>query len=185
MSHEVRTPLNSIVGFSQVLASEFRDKPATGEYASIIEANSATLLRLFDDVLEVAYLDQTGDLPRCDVTALNNLCNDCVESTLPELHPGVSLLDELPVSDPVVRTNLKRIEQVLLHLLRNAAKFTRSGRIVLTYECLPAERLFHANRVVNIAARIAAGFRFHLECVGDLRNRAFDYQAGLCNQFVL
>lgn len=61
MSHEVRTPLNSIVGFSQVLASEFRDKPATGEYASIIEANSATLLRLFDDVLEVAYLDQTGD----------------------------------------------------------------------------------------------------------------------------
>ena len=141
MSHEVRTPLNSIVGFSQVLASEFRDKPATGEYASIIEANSATLLRLFDDVLEVAYLDQTGDLPRCDVTALNNLCNDCVESTLPELHPGVSLLDELPVSDPVVRTNLKRIEQVLLHLLRNAAKFTRSGRIVLTYECLPAERL--------------------------------------------
>ena len=141
MSHEVRTPLNSIVGFSQVLASEFRDKPATGEYASIIEANSASLLRLFDDVLEVAYLDQTGDLPRCDVTALNNLCNDCVESTLPELHPGVSLLDELPVSDPVVRTNLKRIEQVLLHLLRNAAKFTRSGRIVLTYECLPAERL--------------------------------------------
>ena len=60
---------------------------------------------------------------------------------MPELHPGVSLLDELPVSDPVVRTNLKRIEQVLLHLLRNAAKFTRSGRIVLTYECLPAERL--------------------------------------------
>ena len=60
MSHEVRTPLNSIVGFSQVLASEFRDKPATGEYASIIEANSATLLRLFDDVLEVAYLAATS-----------------------------------------------------------------------------------------------------------------------------
>ncbi|MEI3566311.1 MAG: HAMP domain-containing sensor histidine kinase [Alistipes finegoldii] len=92
-------------------------------------------------MLEVAYLDQTGDLPRCDVTALNGLCNDCVESALPELHPGVSLLGELPVSDPVVRTNLRRIEQVLLHLLRNAAKFTRSGRIVLTYDCLPAERL--------------------------------------------
>ena len=114
MSHEVRTPLNSIVGFSQVLASEFRNEPATGEYASIIEANSASLLRLFDDVLEVAYLDQTGDLPRCDVTALNGLCNDCVESVLPELHSGVSLLGELTPDDPVVRTNLKRIEQVLL-----------------------------------------------------------------------
>lgn len=141
MSHEVRTPLNSIVGFSQVLASEFRNEPATGEYASIIEANSASLLRLFDDVLEVAYLDQTGDLPRCDVTALNGLCNDCVESVLPELHPGVSLLGELTPDDPVVRTNLRRIEQVLLRLLRNAAKFTLSGHITLTYDCLPAERL--------------------------------------------
>lgn len=141
MSHEVRTPLNSIVGFSQVLASEFRNEPATGEYASIIEANSASLLRLFDDVLEVAYLDQTGDLPRCDVTALNGLCNDCVESVLPELHSGVSLLGELTPDDPVVRTNLKRIEQVLLRLLRNAAKFTLSGHITLTYDCLPAERL--------------------------------------------
>jgi len=92
-------------------------------------------------VLEVAYLDQTGDLPRCYVTALNGLCNDCVESVLPELHPGVSLLGELTPDDPVVRTNLKRIEQVLLRLLRNAAKFTLSGHITLTYDCLPAERL--------------------------------------------
>ena len=92
-------------------------------------------------MLEVAYLDQTGDLPRCDVTALNGLCNDCVESVLPELHPGVSLLGELTPDDPVVRTNLKRIEQVLLRLLRNAAKFTLSGHITLTYDCLPAERL--------------------------------------------
>ena len=92
-------------------------------------------------MLEVAYLDQTGDLPRCDVTALNGLCNDCVESVLPELHPGVSLLGELTPDDPVVRTNLRRIEQVLLRLLRNAAKFTLSGHITLTYDCLPAERL--------------------------------------------
>lgn len=141
MSHEVRTPLNSIVGFSQVLASDFRNTPSAGEYAAIIEANSATLLRLFDDVLEVAYLDQTDELPCNDVTALNGVCNDCVERTLPELNPGVSLLDELPASDPVVRINLKRVEQVLLHLLRNAAKFTHSGRITLSYDCLTPERL--------------------------------------------
>ena len=118
-------------------------------------------------MLEVAYLDQTGDLPRCDVTALNNLCNDCVESTLPELHPGVSLLDELPVSDPVVRTNLKRIEQVLLHLLRNAAKFTRSGRIVLTCpkrlpdpESVTPKRRFLAplpSQFVSLSARCLFG----------------------------
>ena len=54
MSHEVRTPLNSVVGFSQVLASKFRDDPAAAEYASIIVSSSMSLLRLVDDVLNVA-----------------------------------------------------------------------------------------------------------------------------------
>ena len=41
ISHEVRTPLNSIVGFSQVLASEFRDKPSTGEYCLLYTSDAA------------------------------------------------------------------------------------------------------------------------------------------------
>lgn len=141
MSHEVRTPLNSIVGFSQVLASEFRDMPSTGEYAAIIEANSTVLLRLIDDVLEAAYLDQTDELPRTDVGGLNRICRECIEKTLPQMRPGVSLRDELPASDPMVCTNVKRVGQVLLHLLHNAAKFTHSGDVTLGYTCLAPERI--------------------------------------------
>lgn len=141
MSHEVRTPLNSVVGFSQVLASKFRDDPAAAEYASIIVSSSMSLLRLVDDVLNVAYLDQAEELPRTDCTAMNDNCHDCVSKTLSQVRPGVTMIFEPSTDDPVVHTNLKRVMQVLQHLLHNAAKFTVEGEIILTYDCLVAERL--------------------------------------------
>lgn len=141
MSHEVRTPLNSVVGFSQVLASKFRDDPAAAEYASIIVSSSMSLLRLVDDVLNVAYLDQAEELPRTDCTAMNDNCHDCVSKTLSQVRPGVTMIFEPSTDDPVVHTNLKRVMQVLQHLLHNAAKFTVEGEIILTYDCLIAERL--------------------------------------------
>lgn len=140
MSHEVRTPLNSIIGFSQVLASKFHDDPAAGEYASIIVSSSLNLLRLVDDVLDIAFLDQAGELPRTDFTALNNSCHECVSKSLKEVKPGVTMIFEPSPDDPVVHTNLKRIMQVLQHLLHNAAKFTVQGEIILTYTCLIPER---------------------------------------------
>ena len=141
MSHEVRTPLNSVVGFSQVLASKFRDDPAAAEYDSIIVSSSMSLLRLVDDVLNVAYLDQAEELPRTDCTAMNDNCHDCVSKTLSQVRPGVTMIFEPSTDDPVVHTNLKRVMQVLQHLLHNAAKFTVEGEIILTYDCLVAERL--------------------------------------------
>ena len=140
-SHEVRTPLNSVVGFSQVLASKFRDDPAAAEYASIIVSSSMSLLRLVDDVLNVAYLDQAEELPRTDCTAMNDNCHDCVSKTLSQVRPGVTMIFEPSTDDPVVHTNLKRVMPVLQHQLHNAAKFTVEGEIILTYDCLVAERL--------------------------------------------
>lgn len=141
MSHEVRTPLNSIVGFSQVLAGQFKDMPSMGEYAAIIESSSLNLLRLVDDVLDVAYLDQTEKLLCPDTGRLNTVCLECVDATLPLVKPGVSLLFEPSSDDPVVQSNARRVRQVLLHLLHNAAKFTGKGGITLNYVALPAERL--------------------------------------------
>lgn len=162
MSHEVRTPLNSVVGFSQVLASKFRDDPAAAEYASIIVSSSMSLLRLVDDVLNVAYLDQAEELPRTDCTAMNDNCHDCVSKTLSQVRPGVTMIFEPSTDDPVVHTNLKRVMQVLQHLLHNAAKFTVEGEIILTYDCLVAERLMRftvTDTGRHSARRAGGGFR--------------------------
>lgn len=143
MSHEVRTPLNSIVGFSQVLASKYHDDPSAEEYTSIIVSGSMNLLRLVDDVLNVAYLDQAEALPRTDHTAMNNHCHECVSKILTEVRPGVTMIFEPSSADPVVHTNLKRVMQIIQHLLLNAAKFTVEGEIILTYDCLIPQRLMH------------------------------------------
>ncbi len=140
MSHEVRTPLNSIMGFSQVLVSKFRDDPTVGEYVSIIEASSLSLLRMVDDVLDIAYLDQAEALPRMDYCSVNDRCHECVAKALSQLKAGVTMIFEPSVEDPVVHTNSKRVEQVLRHLLHNAAKFTVHGEIILTYTCRIPER---------------------------------------------
>lgn len=141
MSHEVRTPLNSIVGFSQVLASQFRGDPAVGEYASIIETSSLNLMRLVDDVLDIAFLDQTEGLPSTDFCELNSCCRECADKVQREVRRGVSLVTEPSGDNPVVFTNPLRIRQVVTHLLHNAAKFTHEGQIVLSCECLEAQRL--------------------------------------------
>lgn len=140
MSHEVRTPLNSIMGFSQVLVSKFRDDPTVEEYVSIIEASSLSLLRMVDDVLDIAYLDQTEVLPRTDYCSINDRCHECVAKALSQLKAGVTMIFEPSAEDPVLHTNSKRIVQVLQHLLHNAAKFTVRGEIILTYTCRIPER---------------------------------------------
>lgn len=99
------------------------------------------LLRLIDDVLDIAYLDQTPVLPRLDAGRLNESCRECMDETLPLLKPGVTLMFEPSSGDPVVLANVKRIKQVLMHLLHNAAKFTVRGAVTFNYTCLVEEQL--------------------------------------------
>lgn len=158
MSHEVRTPLNSIVGFSHVLASQFRKDASTAEYAAIIESSSLNLLRLVDDVLDVAILDRTEELPRLDYCELNTCCRECADKILLQMNSGVTMVLELSAENPVVRTNLRRVSQVLLHLLHNAAKFTVSGQIGLSYTSLSDAKLLRFT-VTDTGPGIPAGAR--------------------------
>lgn len=133
MSHEVRTPLNSIVGFSQVLTSYFKEDDETREYASIIETSSTNLLRLISDVLDISYLDESEVLPYDKVEDINNSCLVSIERTQLLLKPGVSLLFNPGCRSLNIHTNPERVSQVLTHLLQNAAKFTTEGSITLAY----------------------------------------------------
>lgn len=141
MSHEVRTPLNSIVGFSQIVATQFRKDPEMKDYATIIETSSTNLLRLVDDVLDVAMLDQTEMLPADDCIEMNTLCRLCIDRVQGQTPPHVVVIFESSPDNPYVWAHAKRVEQVLVHLLHNAAKFTREGEIILSYACLRDEGL--------------------------------------------
>ena len=82
MSHEIRTPLNSIVGFSQLLVDIYQDNQETKEFVSIIEVNSANLLRLINDVLDISFLDQSEEVSyeggryQCKLPVGDRSCSD-------------------------------------------------------------------------------------------------------------
>ncbi|MCD8183662.1 MAG: ATP-binding protein [Bacteroides sp.] len=133
MSHEIRTPLNSIVGFSQILSSIGRENKETQEYANIIEQGSNNLLQLTEDVLDISSLDSGTEIATDTEVDATELCRGDIIKTKPCLKPGVSLDLQAEKDEFYFRTNPERLDQIPSHLLKNAAKFTQEGHILLEW----------------------------------------------------
>lgn len=138
ITHEVRTPLNSIVGFSQVLA-ESNENPETEEFASLITENSVCLLRLFDDVLELSNIDRMEQLPYDAADDINSSCRAAIAEVKPCVQEGVELVFCPSEEHLRIKTNCTYVKLIISYLLHNAAKFTQSGSITLEYEVSPPE----------------------------------------------
>ena len=138
ITHEVRTPLNAIVGFSQVLV-EFYQESETEEFASLITVNSSYLLRLFNDVLELSNIDQVEHLPYDVVDTINSSCNAAIDGTKSFVKSEVELIFHPSEDDMRIYTNPSYVTLILDYLLHNAAKFTESGSIILDTVVSPSE----------------------------------------------
>lgn len=137
ISHEVRTPLNSIVGFSDLIASLVTGKEVD-EYAEIVRQNNAALLGIMDDVLCISDLESSPssmEKAKMDVEACCRVCLDKVRSRIKE---GVELVfSPLFGKENSILSSHYGIEIVLSRLLDNAAKFTGKGCIELSYNFSP------------------------------------------------
>lgn len=132
ISHEIRTPLNAIVGFSGLL--EDADEEERKEFIRIINNNSDLLLDLVNDVLDLSRLESGSynlNLKECNIYAC---CKDVEKSVQQKIQPGVNLTLTCSEKDFVMKTDILRLQQLLLNLLTNAAKFTAQGEINLDYQ---------------------------------------------------
>ncbi|WP_296185365.1 HAMP domain-containing sensor histidine kinase [uncultured Bacteroides sp.] len=135
MSHEIRTPLNAIVGFSDVLASGGSSEEDQRNYFRIIQSNSDLLLRLINDILDLSRLeaDKVTLTPEdCDVVQLCRQALSSVEMSRRE--SGNRFVFETQTESFVLQVDIQRLQQVLINLLTNAAKFTKNGTITLQFE---------------------------------------------------
>ena len=128
MSHDVRTPLNAVRGFASLAERRIDDRDALRDCLAKIKSSSDLLLKIVDDVFELARLD-SGALslktePHDVDSALRAACAMVAEDAR---RAGLDLLGEVDVADRSARFDGARLDQILVNLLDNAIKFTPAG----------------------------------------------------------
>ena len=135
MSHEIRTPLNAIIGYTTLFDLEIAGPLTTGQshYLARIRASTAHLLKLIEDVLDLAKVEAG----RMDVKEENALAAAAMSAAVGLVDPqagaaGVTIDYRDGYTDRYIGDE-DRVRQILLNLLANAVKFTeRGGRVTLT-----------------------------------------------------
>ena len=136
MSHEVRTPLNSIIGFSELLADPFFEDQKTEFIQSIITSGN-NLLGVISDIMDISKME-SGEIAirrsQINVQKFISIVNEQfaiqVEGKKLELNINYPDKDE----ETVVFVDAERLKQIFNNLMSNAIKFTENGRIEIGYQ---------------------------------------------------
>ncbi len=132
MSHEMRTPLNSIIGYQELLLSLPLDRDAL-RYVKRANLSAEHLLALIADILDLSKLQAGGLELRKEPVEIAELLKECQSIIAPNLQPGVTLEIMGSRAPCRVEADAMRLKQILLNLLSNAAKFTPEGAITIRY----------------------------------------------------
>jgi signal transduction histidine kinase len=138
ISHDVRTPMNAIVGFANLLTDEHMDSNDRNECIDQINLNSIELLEIIDNMIDASLL-QCGDLKLYEKEFhLNDLMDDLYMSSKELLNArqkDLSLIvSKGEKNDFNLIADIKRLRQILINLINNAINFTPAGRIEFGYE---------------------------------------------------
>jgi signal transduction histidine kinase len=133
MSHELRSPLNAIIGFSQVMLRSKNLSHEQYENAAIIQRSGEYLLNLINNVLDFSKIEagKTTINPKdIDIYQLLDELEDMLQ--VQAVKAGLELIVDRAKNLPqYIHTDGVKLRQVLLNLLGNAIKFTQEGEVVL------------------------------------------------------
>ena len=132
MSHDIRTPMNAIIGFTTLALSNIDDKDRVKDYLTKTLASSNHLLSLINDVLDMSRIE-SGKLHLEEVEVnLSDVLHDLKTIVSGQIYAKQLELymDAMDVTDEDVYCDKTRLNQILLNLLSNAIKFTPAGGTV-------------------------------------------------------
>jgi len=136
ISHKIRTPLNGIIGFSELLNHEDLNKDEIKEFTSLIGQSGKRLLEIVNNVLDISKI-QTGQvrIERKPVS-INSLFSDLLTFFDPVAKAkSINLNYHIPENeDRTIFSDEGKLNQILTNLISNAIKFTKSGDIDYGYE---------------------------------------------------
>lgn len=134
VSHELKTPLNAVIGFAELLAQDLADDPRLArhaEYARDVLGAGQHLLMLVDALLDVSRLEAGTYAIEEEMLAVAPLAEGCIEAFRPvAAQTGVALSAGIAPDLPRLRADRRALRRILLNLLSNAMRFTpRGGRV--------------------------------------------------------
>src|SRR5438067_6009399 len=158
MSHDLRTPLNSLLILARLLADNIGGNltPKQVEFARTIHSSGAELLALINDILDLAKIESGTVTLNIAAERFTDVC-DYVERTFRQMASDKALEFKVSVDPqlpPSIETDSKRLQQIITNLLSNAFKFTSRGSVSLRVDEVTSgwtpghPVLAHADKVV-------------------------------------
>jgi signal transduction histidine kinase len=144
MSHELLTPLNAVLGYSEILVEEADelDKQSVQKDARNILMAGQQLQALIENVLALARLEAGAQgviLRRVDLAVELPLLTERLRPVLAQRGNEFAVVWHTAVSPPIIETDAQKLNQILINLLLNANKFTSQGQISLTIQDHPTD----------------------------------------------
>ncbi|MDD5820321.1 MAG: PAS domain-containing sensor histidine kinase [Bacteroidales bacterium] len=132
ISHDIRTPLNAVIGYSQLLslASDNLDEEEKSEYIRYIESSGELLTMLIDDILSVSDIEH--DILRINpaLSSCNQICQKATSCCMMRVPNGVNLYFTTEFKDAFrIMTDPRRVQQILINMISNSCKATTEGEI--------------------------------------------------------
>ncbi len=131
MSHDIRTPMNAIIGFTDLAQKNIDDKVKTKSYLDKIEQSSQHLLALINDVLDMSRIENgkvtIEDVPVCVYDQMQ-LVKDVVKADMDE--KNLTYIEKTEVEHPYVYADALHVNRIIMNIFANAVKFTPEGGTV-------------------------------------------------------
>lgn len=137
MSHEVRTPLNAIIGFTEIITTMHLNEKDKKEYIKTIQSNGIQLLDLIDKIIEISMIETKSLRLHFESINVHSFISDCINEHRKKLPENLSIrYSENHSSDKKIVTDRFKLSSILNHVLNNAIKYTEKGSIQVMWQII-------------------------------------------------
>lgn len=149
MSHDIRTPMNAIMGFSDIIAKNPGDESTVRNAVAKIQASGDILLTIINDVLDLSKIESGKTKIEEAATNLEDVSQHLtmmMEYGIKKKNIEFQVIDDL--KNPYVWCDATKLQQILVNVLNNAVKFTpEGGKITLEYKEMPMNQKCSTYRI--------------------------------------
>lgn len=142
MSHDIRTPMNAILGMCSMALVNLDDKEKATEYLNKASVAGKHLMKLINSILDMSQVEEQNNALHIEKTNLSYELKNIINLIKPEMdrHHHTLITDISSLDDTIVCCDFLKLQQILFNVLSNAIKYTPdNGTIIFIVNCCPTE----------------------------------------------